>query len=189
MLMLPLDDPRWRDLAHRGWSRGRPVDSVSPFVPDELAALDANPADFERFSALWPYLSSEGTTWAAAYAAAPYLIRFARRLPVERRTMYLIVLGLIEADSCPDGENRSFAIEPYLEAGYRHALADARLLVAESLTIPQPLVDLRYLLSAVAALQGQVKLAKVLSDIDCISGPCPACGTEVYPPELQEVVH
>lgn len=136
MSMLPLDDPRWRDLNHRSWSQGHPVDSMSPFVPDELAALDANPADFERFNALWPYLSSEGTTWAAAYAAAPYLVCFARRLPVERRTMYLIVLGLIEADSCPNSEKRSFAIECYLEAGYRRALAEAMSLLAESLTGP-----------------------------------------------------
>lgn len=189
MSMLSLDDPRWRDLNHRGWSRGRPVDSESPFVPDELAALDANPADFERFSVLWPYLTSEGTTWAAAYAAAPYLVHFARCLPVERRTMYLIVIGLIEADACPGSENRSFAIESYLVASYRQSLVEAMSLLAESLTIPQPLVDLRYLLSAVAALQGQIKLAKVLSDIDCISGPCPACGAEVYPPALQEVVN
>ncbi len=46
----------------------------------------------------------------------------------------------------------------------------------------------RYLLAAVAALQGHSKLAKILQDMDCIRGECPRCGESVYPQELQDAL-
>jgi hypothetical protein len=71
--MLSLDDPRWLDLNHRGWAQGTRygLDPNAPFVPDELARLLQDPSDLKRFRSLWPYLCSEGTAWAAAYAALP----------------------------------------------------------------------------------------------------------------------
>jgi hypothetical protein len=189
MKMLPLDDPRWKDLDHRNWSHGKRSDWApdAPYIPDELAKLVRNPADLQRFRDLWPWLCSEGTTWAAAYAAVPYMVALAKRLPPEQRLEYLCVVGLVVTDSCPE-EGESFAIKAYLVEGYRQALADTLPLLTETLMHQFNLVDTRYLLAALAALQGHRKLARVLQQVDCICGECPGCGEWVYPPELQEVV-
>src|SRR5215831_6469424 len=99
--MLPLNDPRWKDLDHRNWRQGKPSKWApdAPFVPAELAKLVDNPADLTRFSELWPWLCSEGTTYAAAYAAVPYFVEFARQLPPEQQFDYLCVIGLIVTHS------------------------------------------------------------------------------------------
>src|SRR6187551_2571495 len=102
--MLPLDDPRWPDLYHQAGTGQEQFkhDPDAPFVPDELRHLLANPDDLQRFRSLWPYLCSEGSTYPAAYAAVPYLIEIARRLPPAERTEYVVVIGLIVMFSGPD---------------------------------------------------------------------------------------
>lgn len=190
MDLLPLDDARWRELDHRNWRGGKRSDSApdAPFVPDELAELAKNPGDLERFGDLWPWLSSEGTTYAAAYAAIPYLVVFAERLPPEQRFEYLCVIGIVEANSCPEcGE--SFAIKEYLLAGYRRALSKALALVGDTLGVLHDACNTRYLLAAAAALKGHRKLARVLQHIDCICANCPKCGRAIYPEELQEAAN
>jgi hypothetical protein len=189
MDLLPLDDPRWKELDLRNWRGGRRSEWTpdGPFVPDELSELAKNPVDIERFRGLWPWLCSEGTTYAAAYAAVPYMVAFAERLPPERRFEYLCVVGLVEADSCPE-QGESCAIKEYLADGYRRALARALALIAETLCVPHDVSETRYLLGAVAAIKGHRKLAKVLQDMDAISGECPKCGEMVFPEELQEAI-
>jgi hypothetical protein len=187
MDFLPLDDPRWRELEHRGWSNGCRchLDPTAPFVPDELAKLAVDPSDFERLSSLWPYLCSEGTTWAAAYGAVPYFVDFARRLPAEQRAEYLIVLGLIVVHSCAEA-GTSFEIKTFVERPYRRAVSDAFSLLMETLAVETDTAKLRYLLGSAAALRGHLRLAAVLQDLDAVYGDCPKCGESVYPQELQE---
>ncbi len=90
MDLLPLNDPRWLELDHRNWFQGKRSSWVpeAPFVPDELSKLRDNPADLGRFNDLWPWVCSEGTAWAAAYAVVPYAVEFAERLAPERRFDY-----------------------------------------------------------------------------------------------------
>jgi hypothetical protein len=193
--MLPLDDPRWRELDHRNWSHGKPSARVpdAPFVPDELAKLLNNPADLERFNDLWPWLCSEGTSWPAAYAAVPYAVDLARRLPPDKRFEYLYFVGLVAICSGPEqAESHSAGsliatgwIKPYLIAGYRQALAAALPLLGETLAVHHGTDETRYLLAAAAALKGHCKLGEVLNHMDCICGECPKCGEQVYPDELQ----
>jgi hypothetical protein len=186
--MLPLDDPRWNDLNHRGWTGGQRyyMDSDAPYVPEELTKLIENPSDIERFQSLWPYLCSEGTTWAAAYAAVPYLVEIAKRLSPQQRWEHLYVVGLVVMCSCPD-RGESFAIKPYLADSYRQALAEALPLLAETLVHRHDLTETRYLLAAIAALKGHPKLGAVLNDLDGICCKCPKCGEDfIYPEELQE---
>lgn len=185
--MLSLDDPRWKELNHRGWTRGARshFDPDAPSVPDELAQLLKNPCDIQRFDSLWPYLCSEGTAWAAAYAVTPYTVELARQVPLDQRFNYLYFIGLVLVCSCPE-EGDSFAIKPYLADSYRRSLAEAIPLLAETLVIPHDLTESRYLLAAMAALKGHVKLGRVLNHLDCICGRCPRCGEDVFPEELQE---
>jgi hypothetical protein len=186
---LPLDDPRWKNLDHRNWRDGKPSEWTpdAPFVPYELAKLEKNPADDKRFGDLWPWLCLEGTTYAAAYAAVPYFVSFAKKLPAAKRGHYLTVIGLIVTDSCPK-EGNSFEIKPYLARSYRDALKDTLSLLAETLICKHNMTDSRYLLGALAALKGHKRLARVLQNMDCVCGECPNCGESVYPQELQEAI-
>jgi hypothetical protein len=95
MELLPLDDPRWKELDHRNLRNGKPSEWApdAPFVPDELAKLEKKPGDDKRFGNLWPWLCSEGSTYAAAYAAVPYFVTFAKKLPVAKRGHYFTVIG------------------------------------------------------------------------------------------------
>lgn len=187
MDMLPLDDSRWNDLNHRGWSHGKRSewDRDAPFVPEELGRLVENPGDTARFNELWPYLCSEGTTWAAAYAAVPYAISLAKRLPAQERFDYLYFVGLVVMCSCRNAGD-AFEIKPFLLQGYRQALSEALRMLAETIVSSHDGTQTRYLLAAVAALKGHPKLADVLNHMDCICGICPKCGEHVYPEELQE---
>jgi hypothetical protein len=189
MDLLPLDDPRWRDLDHRNWANGRRSEWApdAPFVPDELAKLVENPADIERFRKLWPWLCSENATYAAAYAAVPYMVMLAKRLPPEQRFEYLCVIGLVVADATPEQEGH-LGLKDYLLEGYERALGEALPLIAETLTGPHNVTETRYLLAAVAALKGHKKLARVLQDMDAVNGECPKCGEVVWPEELQEAI-
>lgn len=187
--MLPLDDPGWNELNHRGWSIGARyhLDPESPFVPDELAKLQENPSDIERFSQLWPYLCSEGTAWPAAYAAVPYIVELAKRLPPELRIEHLYFVGLVVMCTGPE-QGESFEIKPYLMESYQRSLVEALPLLAETLVCKHDVSDTRDLLAAAAALKGHPKLGDVLLKLECISGQCPRCGEIVFPEDLQEAV-
>jgi hypothetical protein len=178
--MLALDDPRWKELDHRGWTEGKryDLDSDAPYVPEALSALLSEPGNVERFSSLWPYLCSEGTAWAAAYAAVPYVVEVASRLPPDRRFEHLYFVGLVVIYSYPeDGE--SFAIKPYLVDSYRAALERALPLLAETLVCQLAEVrEIRELLAVAAALKGYPELGAMLQRPE-FSVTCRKCGDEV----------
>jgi hypothetical protein len=174
--MLPLDDPRWLSLDHRGWSGGRRTqdDPEIPFVPDELRYLAAHPADHGRFEGLWPYLCSEDTAWPAAYAAVPHLVAIASGLPPADRGNYLYVVGWIVICSGGYGE-AGRPVPGDVADAYRQALPAALELLTEQLATPHKHIDTRYLLAATAALKGHVALAEFLHNLDSYAD-CEACG-------------
>jgi hypothetical protein len=187
MTFLPLDDPRWKDLDHRGWTAGgsNELDNNSPCVPNILAALIKNPSDLKTFQELWPYLCSEGTARAASYAVVPYAVELARCVTLATRFEYLFFVGLVAQCSCPEA-GASFEIKPYLAEDYRTALRHAIPLLAETLCLEHDQTQTRFLLSTIAALKGHAKLAEVLGHIDSVCGEC-ECGKTVYPDELQQL--
>lgn len=125
-------------------------------------------------------MGSEGTTYEAAFAAAPYLVELARRAPADESVDYLVVLGLIETDAG--------TVPGDLEPAYEKALSDGLALALTRLSDCPTDHELRYLLGTVAALRGRTDLAAVLQNLDAVSTACPGCGSEVFPHELQEVV-
>jgi hypothetical protein len=129
---------------------------------------------------MWIEICSEGTTYDSAYAAAPYLVAIAERLPVARSVEYLIMLGLIETYARD--------VPADLEPGYRRAVLDAQVLALTRLADCPVDHSLRYLLAAVAAFRGRADLASVLQDLDTIQETCPSCGSAVFPAELRRVV-
>lgn len=178
--MLLLDDPRWTELDHRGWSGGERSrqDAGAPYVADELRALTLTPSDLARFRSLWPYLCSEGTAWSAAYAAVPHLVNIAASLSPSARFEYIYVVGLVRiCEAFASGP--SFELKPYLADSYHAALERALSLIAESLVSPHDLAETRYLLAATAALKGHRQLGDILNALDTYA-ECSECGAEVF---------
>jgi hypothetical protein len=164
--VLPLDDPRWYELAHRNWVNGsRSGEPDGPFVPEVLAKLYEAPDDAESFADVWPYLCSEGTTYAAAYAAIPHIVRLAASLPRERRTEYLIFVGLALTYSTPDA-GEPYAVMPYLRADLERAKQEALPLTLDALEVAADELTVRYLLAAAAALLGHARLAEAIEWLD-----------------------
>jgi hypothetical protein len=168
-VVLPLDDPRWNELAHRNWVNGSLAgDPDAPFVPEVLAKLYETPDDAELFSELWPYLCSEGTTYAAAYAAIPHIVRLAATLPREGRSEYLIFVGLSLIHGTPDA-GEAYAIMPYLRADLERAKSEALPLTLEALEVASDEQTVRYLLAAICALLGHARLADEIESLDLVS--------------------
>lgn len=149
------------------------------WVASILGMLLDDPSQAALFKEMWPGVCSEGTTYDAAFAAAPYLVDIARRVPPQATFEYLAVFGLIETYASTVPED--------LEPGYRQALRDARELALQQLPDCPTDHNLRYLLAALAAFQGRADLASILVDLDVIQEPCPSCGTVVFPEDLQRV--
>ncbi len=149
-------------------------------VRDALRTLTANPAQASLFAEMWPEICSEGTTYDAAYAAAPYLAELAQHAPPDAALDYLVVLGLIETDAG--------TVPGDLEPAYTQALEESLALALMRLAECPLDHTLRYLLAAVAAFRGRADLASVLQDLDAVSGDCDACGSDVFPDELQAVI-
>ena len=164
-VVLPLEDPRWYELAHRNWDGSRTGDPDAPFVPDVLARLYEAPDDAESFANLWPYLCSEGTTYAAAYAAIPHIVRLAATVPRESRAEYLIFVGLALTYSTPDA-GESYAVMPYLRADLEQAKQEALALILNALEVAADEQTVRYLLAAAAALLGHARLAEAIQCLD-----------------------
>jgi len=164
--VLPLNDARWRDFAHGGYSPGAPRrDHDAPFVPDVLARLYESPEDAELFSDTWPYLCSEGTTWAAAYAAIPHVLRIAASLDRGARAEHLIFIGLAAiSETAESGEG--FEIKSYLRADYDRAKREALPLIFETIQVATDEATTRYLLAAIAGLLGYPRLGDDISYLD-----------------------
>ncbi|MGC3955998.1 MAG: hypothetical protein QM804_17425 [Propionicimonas sp.] len=163
---LSLDDPAWQALLCRSGS--------ADWVPEWLRGLPGQP---ESFSQEWPELCSEDTTWPAGIAAFPHLVRIAGSLPAGSRLEYAAVLGLIVADWQPDAMP---ALPGAVEAAYRTALTPAIRIVADEAARPLSNErDVRYVLMALAALQGVPELASCIDDLDD-EDTCPRYAAHVW---------
>jgi len=167
MPALPLNDPRWNELYARS--------SSASFVPKALAHLLDHPDDLEAFDELSGELTCENTTWTAAYAAAPYIVEIARRLPPPQRLKQMIIVGYMAYSECPDQGER-FEKPDYLQQSYEDALRECLPLLAETLLCKHNAEETRYLLASAAALKGHRQLGYALEGLDC---GCPHCGKDI----------
>ncbi len=171
---ITLSSPRWGRLATRSGGAG------GERVRDTLRRLSGDPSQIAPFTDMWPEICSEGDTYEAAYAAAPYLVDFARRTPTDASAEYLVGLGLIaRGRGTPP---------PDLAPAYAAACADGLVLALERLSVCRTDHTLRYLLATVSTLRGRGDLGSLLQDLDTISADCESCGAVAFPHELQDVV-
>jgi hypothetical protein len=137
------------------------------WVPTWLQHLHDRPRDFAHLSDGWPALSSENTTWSAAYAAMPHLVQIASRVQAAERFEYVVALGFIVRDQVSGDPFGPMGLRPYLAEGFRAAIEPALRLAAEVVGLPQPGErELRYVLMAVSALQGYQVLAECIDRLD-----------------------
>lgn len=136
-------------------------------MPAWLRHVVAQPHDLDHFNNDWPELSSEGTTWSAAYAAMPYLVQAAAHIPPAKRSDYAVVFGFIVRDQVRCDPASPMGLRPYLAPAFRASIGPALRLAAEVLAVPQPGGrELRCALMAVAALQGYRVLAGCIDRLD-----------------------
>jgi hypothetical protein len=158
MPALPLDDKRWGEL----WSREGPARNM----PELIAHLLEHPEDEEAFGHLNDAACSDGTTWSAGYAAMPYLVEMARKLPPAKRWDVLTTIGWIVTAASPESDVVHIRIEPYVEEGYHQAIKDSLPLLLETLQCEQTEREFVGLLFTAAALKGHPQLAAVLANLD-----------------------
>lgn len=162
---LSLDDPRWSELKCRSGSAAH--------VPEELRYLLAHPHDLEKFTELWPYLCSEGTTWSAAYATTPYVIDIAKQLPAKDLFEHVFFIGVCQMDGVEERDCPEYLLE-----AHRQAVEDALPLVGTVVPCNLSSRDTLHLLATIAALKGYPKLSDMLDRLEC---GCPHCDGELLP--------
>jgi hypothetical protein len=160
---LSLDDKRWADL----WCRNGTAENI----PKLIGYLLDHPEDAAEFDHLNDAACSDGTTWSAGFAATPYMVEMARRLPPAQRLNILTTIGWIVTAACLESNDVHYQLETYLADGYYEAVRDCLPLLAETLLCEQKASDIVGILFSAAAFKGHTKLAEVLANLDS----CPHC--------------
>jgi cell wall assembly regulator SMI1 len=158
MASLPLDDARWVQL----WTNNGPARNL----PELITYLLEHPDNVEAFTALNEAICADGATLSGGFAAMPYLVEMARKLPASQRATVLNSIGWIVVAADPSSEDAHFRLEPYLAESYHQSIQDSLALLTETLLAEQSDADMLSLLFAAAALKGHVGLAGVLGNLD-----------------------
>jgi len=149
--MLPLDDPRWREL--RGGYR----------VPyDASSALRRLERGEEVWEELWRELHHQGAVGEASYAVVPHLVRIAKRLPARDRNLYALA-STIEVER---HRKTNPPLPDWLAQAYRTAWQDLLELAIDDLRHVEDALALRSILGAVASAKGSLKLGALISRCD-----------------------
>lgn len=149
--MLPLDDPRWREL--KG-GYGVPYDASS--------ALRRLERGGEAWDELWRELYHQGAVGEASYAAVPHLVRIAKRLPARDWNLYALA-ATIEVER---HRKTNPPLPDWLAQAYRMAWQDLLELALDDLRHVEDALTLRSILGAVALAKGSLKLGAMISQCD-----------------------
>lgn len=166
--MIALTDPKWSELrGNYGSGTG-----VAELI---VKAQDGAPVN-EWYEELFQGLCHQETVSEVAYFAAPHLVEIASSPHAPRRDI-LILLGACYANAgspiaaeleedwhAPTRKIISLSAEADYE--WQVSARKAISLLVELLAVPQPELELRYLLSALAAFHGYQWLAKKLETLD-----------------------
>ena len=158
MAALPLDDKRWAQL----WSSEGPARNM----PEMIGYLLEHPKNEEALSQLQFAACSDGTTWSGGFAAMPYLVDIARKLPAGERLAVLMSIGWIVTAASHEPEDPHARLEPFLEEGFYQAVRDCFPLLAETLQSELTEKETVDLFFTIAALKGHIGLAGVLANLD-----------------------
>ena len=168
--MLPLNDPRWRELRH-AYGAG---DDVATWLA-ELRATTPLCHDLSEMHP-WESLCHQWTVYPATFAAIPHVVDIVSQHPAndQSRIALLTFVGWCVAIAyLPGGE-----CPPDLLNAYDDAILHATSLICESLpfasTDARAPFGFRQLLASIAACRGDAATAFILSEIN-ESFRCPKC--------------
>lgn len=169
--MLPLDDDRWSLLTH--------AYGVATDIPPLLARLRTDPAsaDITFRDIDLGALNHQNSVSTALYAAIPYLVDAAQKLPPEKRADLLGWVGCSMADATLPGEK---IVPVFLREALDTAVAKGMRLLLETLSVSFDEETTKWLLAALAGFKGHSDLCHVISSLDCLLF-CPECGTQIEP--------
>ncbi|HEX5830849.1 MAG TPA: hypothetical protein VFY16_07720 [Gemmatimonadaceae bacterium] len=143
--MLPLDSPRWGQLAQAFGS--------AEDVPRLLAQLDLvdDAGRRELWMALWALLAPEGRTYTAAYGATPHLVAWAARRPAADRALALHLVAAVELTrGAPDAP----PLPDDLAGAYAAAMDEVPAVIAASAGEPWDPDTTQVLVSVLAIAKG-----------------------------------
>lgn len=158
MPALPLDDKRWAQL----WSSDGPARNM----PELIQYLLEHPDNPEAIGNLQLAACSDGTTWSGGFAALPYLVQIARKLPPAQRLDVLMGIGWIVTAASPEADDAHAKLEPFLAESYQQAVSDSLPLATEALQSELGERETAALFFVIAALKGHIPLAGVLANLD-----------------------
>ncbi len=158
MPALPLDDKRWGAL----WSSEGPARTRPEMIQYRLD----HPEKVEPFGLLASAVCSDGTTWSSGFAAMPYIVQMAKKLPAEKRSHIFAGVGWIVTAAAQEQEDPHAQLEPYLAESYQQAVNDCLPLLAETLQCEQSDREMVDLFFAAAALKGHPHVAATLANLD-----------------------
>lgn len=168
---LPLDSPRWPELAQ---AYG-PAQDVPRLVEHLELVSDAERG--EIWFGLWSLLCRQGSVYTASYAALPHLVGFAERRPLAERARSLHLVGAIEAGRLrPDAP----PLPDSLAAAYHDALARVPGMIARSVGEAWDADTAQVLVSVLAIAKGHARLGMAALDLGPLVA-CPACGAAHAP--------
>lgn len=168
--MLDLNSSRWGELKHAyGRADGDPDTRE---VLRQLYTVSNNAAlPNELSEELWSSICHQGTVYTASYAALPHIVEITKERLPEHRLVHIILITSIQ-----QGRHRgdSAPIPTFLADSYFSALKQTTSLITDCLSIEWTEEEYRYLLSALAAMQGHIALAWQLERTEDTE-TCPEC--------------
>ena len=149
--MIPLDDPRWKQLAG-GYKQ--PYDASHA-----LLRLESGEAVWDE---LWQELHHQGDVGEASYASVPQLVRIARDLPRRDWNFY----GLVSVIEVERHRRSNPPLPAWLIDDYRMALDELHEVAIEDLRRTRDELTVRSIIGAIALAKGHIKLGALLTKFD-----------------------
>ena len=149
--MIPLDDPRWRELKG-GYG-------IQYDVSVDLRSLEAGQNVWEI---LWQELHHQGDLGEASYAAVPHLVRIAESA-LRRDWNFFGLVSLIEIER---HRKSNPPIPTWLKSDYDEALVRLLVLALKELAVSSDAVTVRSALAAIALAKNNHKLGALLAHFD-----------------------
>lgn len=151
MLLIPLDDPRWKELAG-GYKQ--------PY--DASIALSRLESGEKVWDELWQELHHQGDVGEASYAAVPQLVRIAKDLPSRDWNFY----GLVSVIEVERHRRSNPPLPAWLIEDYRLALHELLEVAIEDLRRTEDEETVRSIIGAMALSKGHIKLGALLTKVD-----------------------
>ena len=157
--MLALGDKRWAALSHAYGSAGQISDLLARAAQDLRPGHQQDSTWFD----LWSALCHQGDIFTASYAAVPHLVALAPAHLQRKNYDPLLLSASIELARL---EGRAPEIPADLSASYYQAVATARTLAEQSVSIAWDRSSDRAIRGSAAALAGDIDAANTILNRD-----------------------